>query len=251
MRLRTLLALIGAALIGGTALGQDEAAVSISRTRKAGDVLRIKVTATADVAGTEVTLERTLKTEVKEIKKTGEIVLAQSDLGGKVNAGGQEMDIPGSGPALTTVDKLGRLVKFDRPATDMSILAPEVEQLVLTMQDYLLPEKAVKPGESWEAELPNPLVPDKKVKVKTTFVGMDKLDEMQVWKIKQAMTVIVEALGTKMTSEMLFLADPSSGTPQVVEGTMKGVPTQYGAVDLKLKAVLLKPEPPKAPDTPR
>lgn len=251
MKLLTICALLSALTSQLSAVAQDQSPTAITRTRKVGDVLRMKVTATADVAGTEVILERTIKTEVKEVKKTGEIVIAQSDLGGKVNAGGQEIDIPASGPAVTTMDKLGRLVKYARPATDMSIVAPEVEQLLLVMQDYIQPEKAVNPGGSWETELPNPLVAEQKIKVKTTYVGLDKHEDAPVWKIKQTMTVVVDASGTKMTADMVFLADPTSGTPRVVEGTIKGTPTQYGPVDLKLKATLLKPDAPNASNTPR
>ena len=248
--LRTIWALLAATVMGGTALGQNEAATTISRTWKAGDVIRMKFTATGEVAGTEVVLERTLKTEVKEVKENGEIVLVQTDLGGTVSAGGQAMDIPGAGPATTTVDKRGRLVKFTRAAADMSILAPEVEQLVLMTLDYLLPDKEVRSGDNWETELPNPLVPSKKIKVKTNYVGMDKLNDVRVWKIKQAMTVFVDTSDTKMSSEIVFLVDPASGAPQTIEGTLQGVPTQFGSVKLKLKSVFLKPESPKAAETP-
>jgi hypothetical protein len=230
---------------------QDQPTVTIARPRKAGDVVRMKVNATADVAGTEVTLERTVKTEVKEIKKTGEVVIVSSDLGGKVNAGGQEMEIPPTGPVTTTFDKLGRPVKYERSASDMSIMAPEVEQLIAVMQDYVLPDKPVKAGDAWENELPNPLFKDKKVQVKTTFVGMDKLEEAEVWKLKQTMAVVVDADGSKMSAELVFLVDPATGTPRTAEGAIKGVPTQYGPVDLRIKATLLKPEAPKTGETPK
>jgi hypothetical protein len=249
-----LIALAAAAACAPSALAQatgDQPAVAIARIQKVGDIQRVKVLATAEVTGSTVDVERTVKSVVKEIKKTGEIVVISTDEGGKVNVGGQERDVPPSGPATITTDKLGRIVRYERPANDMSMMAPEVEQMMAVMQDYLLPEKPVKPGESWECQLPNPLIKDKKVQVKTTFVGLDKHEDAPVWKIKQVVTADVNTEGGKFTAEFVFLADPANGIAKLADGTMKGVPTQYGPLDIKLKAVLLKPEAPKATTPPK
>ncbi|MBM3495329.1 MAG: hypothetical protein FJX72_13565 [Armatimonadetes bacterium] len=253
-------AAIGAALLG-TCLpyaapaqatqATDAPAVTLARVQKVGDVWRARVIGTANVSGAEVTLDRTIRQEVKEIKKTGEVVTITRDLGGKVNAGGQEMEVPESGPVTVTSDKLGRMVKYEKSSNDMSIMAPEVEQIMAVMQDYLLPEKPVKAGDTWENALPNPLDKDKKLQVKTTFVGMDKVEDAQVWKIKQVVTAVVDSEGGKMTAEIVFLAHPTNGATKVLEGTMKGMPTQYGPIDLKLKVTQLKPEAEKAPAPPK
>ncbi|NLI00127.1 MAG: hypothetical protein GX446_11635 [Chthonomonadales bacterium] len=248
------LAAIGCSL-GFPAASQEtkpaEPAVTLVRTVKVGDVRVMKVSATADVYGTEVVLERTLRTEVKEIKDTGEVVTVVRDTGGKVNAGGQELDIPDTGPITVTADKLGRMVKYERPAADMAILGAEVEQLLAIMQDYILSDKAVKPGEEWKNELPNPAFKDKKVQVKTTFVGMDKLDDAPVWKIRQSVVAPLDANEGKMTADLVFLADPANGHPRVIEGAIKGLPTQYGTVDLKLKATQVPAEKSKPAETPK
>lgn len=233
--------------VGLPAAAQDETAVSMKRTLKAGNVTRYKVVAVADAGGSEVTVERTLKIEIKEIKENGDVVMTVKDEGGKINAMGQEMESPLASLVTITVDKTGRMLKYQRSSDDIAVMAPEIEQLVFFNQDYILPDKEVKPNDTWKVELPNPAVKEKKVELKFTYAGYEKVDDTRVWKIKQTCTAETDSYGSKMTGETTFLVDPEDGKTLRFEGTLKGVPTLYGPVDIKVKANLIKPEPESAP----
>jgi len=73
-------------------------------------------------------------------------------------------------PAIAyTRDKLGKLLKVgDLPQE--GLVTPELMQLMALFSWTIFPDKAVKPGDSWEAEFDNPAVKGKKLTVKTTFV---------------------------------------------------------------------------------
>lgn len=242
MRARYILPIL---LLAIPALAQEPEpeAVTLKRPQKAGTVLRYKVSAVADAGGTEVTVERTVKYEVKEIKENGDVVLIMTDQGGKINAMGQEMEVPLATKVTLTTDKLGKIVKYERSLDDLSVMAPEVEHLLAVAQDYVLPDKPVKPGDKWEYELDNPVVKDKKVTIKGTFVGYEKVEETRVWKVKQTMTAVTDSSGSKMEAEMVFLINPEDGVTMRAEGAFKNVPSQYGPVNVTWKTALLKPEP--------
>lgn len=238
---------LGAVMLASAlALAIDDGASTLVRTQKAGDIVRYKVDAVANAGGAEVIVVRTLKHEIKEIRKNGEVVTEITDLGGTVNAMGQEMEYPLAGRLTMVADKLGRPVKYERGADGLSVMSPEAEQLLLVAQDFLLPEKPVKPADTWQYEIANPLLKDHKVTIKATFVGLEKLEETTVWKIKQTLTAPIDAEGDKMVAEMVFQADPATGLLVRSEGTIKSVPSQYGPVDLTWKAKLVKDEAEKA-----
>lgn len=233
------------ALAPMAAHADDPQPLTLTRVQKVGDVVRHKIEVAAQAGGADATVVREVKLEVKEVKPSGEVTTVLTDLGGKVNAMGQDMDIPPSSPVTVVSDKLGRILKYQRSTDDItitSVMAPEVERLVAMAQDYVLPEKPVKAGDSWQYEVANPAVKDTKATIKATFVGIEKLAEAEVRKIKQVVTAQAEASGEKMVAEIVFVTEPSSGRVLKAEGTMKGVPTQYGPMDLTWKATIVKPE---------
>jgi hypothetical protein len=235
-------------LAPGAACADEPPLLTLTRVHKAGDVVRYKVDVVAQTGGADATVVREAKLEVKEVKPTGEVTAVLTDLGGHVNAMGQDMDIPPSSPVTIVSDRVGRILKYERSSDDLtlaSVMSPEVERLLAMAQDYVLPEKPVKAGDSWQYEVANPAVKDTKATIKATFVGVEKLAEAEVRKIKQVLTAQAEASGAKMVAEIVFLTEPSTGRALKAEGTMKGVPTQYGPMDLTWKATLVKPEPAK------
>ncbi|NUQ69588.1 MAG: hypothetical protein HUU17_02055 [Chthonomonadales bacterium] len=226
----------------------DDALINLARTRKPGDATRYQVKAVAEVGGLEVTIDRTVRVDVKEVRENGDVVTITSDLGGKVSAMGQEIASPKLSRLNATTDKLGRLTKFQRSTDEIAILSPESEQLLAIVQDYTLPDKPVKVGDTWTHELANPLVKDAKITVKGTLKGEETVDGTVQRLIRHTVEAVVDAEGSKVKADMLFYVDPTTGGPIRFEGKAEGVPTQYGTLNFTFKALLLKPEPTPQPD---
>src|SRR5262245_38643592 len=70
--------------------------------------------------------------------------------------GGQEMDQPGGATVTQTRDARGKLVDYKQEGeAPQAAFSPEIQRLMAAVQDLLLPEKAVKPGDTWTTEIEN------------------------------------------------------------------------------------------------
>src|SRR5207248_1555 len=98
---------------------------------------------------------------------------------------------------------MGKLVDFKME--EGGILAPEIARLLATLRTPILPEKEVKAGDTWQTEFDNPAVKGKKFTVKTTFVGTDKVEGMDVWKIQQSGEPATLSVPTKVVLTVNFL----------------------------------------------
>ncbi|MGC8667461.1 MAG: hypothetical protein ACP5VE_05040 [Chthonomonadales bacterium] len=231
----------GMLAVGGLAAAQDKA-VQLSGSYKAGEVARYKYDITAQVSGTEVPAYRTIKETVKEIKPNGDVVVLQQDEGGKYVANGQDNDLQPEAPATITFDKAGKLVSFTTNENEGSgFMETPIRKLLAVMTHVYFPNKAVAPSDAWQTEVDNPAVKGKKVVIKTTYLGTDTLDGVQYWKVKQSASAAVDAEGDKMATEFTYWLDPANGAVVKGEGSQKGVPTQYGPMDLAVKITRVKP----------
>src|SRR5438105_230723 len=116
---------------GAQAVRADDAKpVSIVTTPKAGDSVRYKTTLKISVNGSEVTVEQTRKHVVKEIKENKDVVLAVEEEGGKVEAGGNDMDIPAGTPTAVTVDKANKVLAFKPEKEDNPYLSTAAQHLM-------------------------------------------------------------------------------------------------------------------------
>lgn len=229
-------------LLAGLAAARAEDAITLTRSFKKGDVYRYKTTVTASVMGMEAVVTSNTKQTVKEIKDNGEIVLVEEDEGTKVSLGGQDVDQPPQPPVTTTRDKSGKLVKYEREGAD-GFFAAEIQHLLAALSEPLLAEKAVKSGDSWEVVIDNPAVKEKKVTVKGTFLGTEKVDEKELWKVKQITEADTDADGNKVTMETTYWLDPANGLVVKAENSTQNLPSiPVGPVSWTMKMELIKKE---------
>jgi hypothetical protein len=219
-----------------------ESAVSLLRTYKAGEISRYKSTITANLMGTEVVVTQTIKEEVKEVKENGHAVIVSTNEGGKVSANGQEQEIPSTPPITTTRDRLGKLMDFKKEQSPQGLTSPEVERLMTALSDTLFTDKPVKAGDTWQIEIDNPVVKEKKVVVKGAFLGTEALDGRDLWKVKQSGEADIDSNGAKMSYEFTAWLNPANGQPVKVEGSVKDLPTQFGPLSMKVVMTLLPAE---------
>lgn len=213
--------------------------MKLAYVRKEGDTARYKMVQISNVGGTEVPIETTLKTMVKEVKPTGEATILYTNEGGTYTLNGTEMPIPASPPITYTFDKMGQLASYKPNDDKGGIYSVPVGNLIAVAYHVLLPDKEVKPGDTWKTEIDNPAAKGKKITVNSTFVGMDKAESMDACRVKQ--TVVAETeTGDKVSFECTDWLAPDTGKLLKAEETAKGVPTQYGAMDWEAKTTLVK-----------
>lgn len=228
-------------LAAGMGVRADDKPIKLARTVKEGDVVRSKVTVNANAGGMDIVVVQTFKNKAKEINKKGEIVWEQTTESVVVN----DMEQQGAAGQVQTEtrDKTNKLVDYKPPQAGQDIFSPEVQKLMAGSSEILFSDKEVKSGDSWTTELDNPVVKDKKVKVKTTFVGMDKVDGKDYWKVKQAAEADTDDKGAKTTYEMTSWLDPADGSTFKMEGQVKDLPVaQIGSLSWTMKMERLKNE---------
>ena len=222
----------------------DEKAVTFARPFKVGDAVKYKSTATIDLGGQKIVVTQNRKHVVKLIKDNGEIVIDIVDEGGKVDLGGSEMDIPAKSPETITSDKQGKMLAYKPSAEENPYLSNTTLHLLAVVDRIVLTDKEVKAGDSWTTEIDNPAAKGKKVAIKTTYVGTEKVGGADAWKVKQ--TVDADTDGGKLNADVTALLDPANGQIISADQTLKGIPGQMGAIDWTSKLVRVKGEEKKA-----
>jgi len=112
--------------------------------------------------------------DVKDVTADGTATWEQLDEQSDATVDGKAVEKKGDGPKPVTITfaKNGLLLKRVNPAADPSSRA---ELTIVAIQSMPVPEKPVKVGESWTAEIPNPVVKGNKITVKSTLAGVEKL----------------------------------------------------------------------------
>jgi hypothetical protein len=227
------------ALLAAMPVRADDKPVTLSRTYKKGDVVRIRIETAIDGDGSGVSLKLTSKATVKDVKDNGQVVIESQDEAGKLTLNGSDMDIP-AGPVTTlTYDKAGKLIDFK--SEEGGVITPETLRQLEIMRTPILPDKQVKAGDSWQSEFDNPAVKGKKFTVKTTFVGAEKTDGADLWKVRQEGSPEIDAAGAKMGFDATYWLDPASGQIVKADVKIKDQPTtMYGPHSMSTKVTRIK-----------
>jgi hypothetical protein len=104
-----------------------------------------------------------------------------------------------------------------------------------------LTDKEVAEGDTWETTFDNPASKDNKVKMKTTYLGAEKVGDLDLWKFKQTSEAVVNADGTKIVNESVIWMNPKDGLMEKLDGKYKDVPTQFGPVEFPINIQRVKP----------
>lgn len=224
---------------------QDEAKpadpVMLKRTYKAKRVSTYKNTIKTNVMGADIAIETKVKIAVKEIKEDGSIVIESKDEGGTISIMGSEQPSPSSNPTIVTRDKDHKVKEVKREAGEMDPFSPEVMKFMEWMNEPILGKNAVKPGDSWETKIENPLKKDDKFTVKTTFVGIEKVEGVTLWKFKQSTTASAGADDAKVEYTFTSWLDPKDGETVKYEGKVKDLPTQqFGPITFEVTLLRLE-----------
>lgn len=241
------LALIGQQAARADDVKPDEAkAATLAHTSKVGDTVKYKSVVVLEFSGNEVTVEQTRKHTVKEIKDNKDVVVLIEGEGGKLIVSGAENELPGGSEITVTQDKANKILSFKPKTEDNPYLSTSTQHLLALVDNIILPDKPVKPGDSWTTEIDNPQVKGKKVTIKTTYVKTEKAGDAEVWKVKQTVEADTEVVDTKLKAEITATLDAASGQLIEAEHDVKGIPGTMGVVDWKGTLKRVKPEAAKA-----
>jgi hypothetical protein len=225
------------------AMAQDKP-VTLARIYKAGDTAKYSATINTNTMGMDIVVKTGYKATIKEVKPNGDVIIEQITEAGTVSMSGMDQEIPGGEKSVETRDKLGKLIEIKLPESAQSVLSPEVQKLAAITADVLLSGKEVKAGDTWSTEFDNPILKGKKFSVKTTYIGTEKLDGKELWKIKQLASVDVDDQGAKTVQDTITWLDPANGQMVKMEGTVKGIQTMFGPMDWNMKMALVKGDKP-------
>jgi hypothetical protein len=214
------------ALLPGIARADD--AVTLKYTIKVGDAMHQQVV--LKVAGVDATAKQTLKSVVKEVKDTGDVTVLETDEGGSFTLNGADTPMDKVPDITIKRDKQGKVTDWklamDLPATYP--LPVEILRALGQLYNIVLPTAAVKEKDTWKLDLDNPVYDKMKIKIENTYVGIEKVDGVDLWKIKQTATVPLDADGNVSTFDGTFWLNPANGQLAKMDGNVKDVPTQLG-----------------------
>lgn len=242
--------IFGGAMLACTLLlcsaAQAEEGIHLLVPPKVGQSARMKLYMKVDLGGMKFVSEGVSREVVKEVKENGDVVLESTEEGSTVTAGGVTQKAPTNPPSTSTRDKFGKTLVPGREPTG-GLTTPEVDKLMMQITDVILTDKALQVNDTWETAIDNPAVPEKKITLKDTYLGLEKIEGKDYWKIKQTTEAVANAKGDKVTYELQEWIDPATGIPYKFSGTIQGVPTQQGIMNIQLNARLLKPDEQIAP----
>lgn len=222
-------------LLGGQALRADETPVHLIVTPKVGRVLRTRLATTITIMGMELQTNGTVKNVIKEVKPNGDVVIETIDEGGTITVNGQKAPQNATPPYTSTRDKFGKTIETHKTRTG-GVTTPEVNKLLDAITDIILTDKPVKLNDTWVTEVENPVVKEKKVIVKDTYVGTEKIEGKEYWKLKQTAEATTDAAGNRIVYEVTEWISSIDGAPFKFEATVANVPTRAGLMSLKLRS---------------
>ncbi len=231
------------ALVGGHVARADGKKMVLTRPLKAGAVTTYKATIKANLQGMDIVIEQSQKQTIKSIKDDGTMAILSEDLGGTMKVNGAVQESKPGPPTTETRDKLGKLIEYTHEQSGQEPFSPEVQRLISSVGELLMTDKEVAEGDSWDTELDNPAFKDKKVKVKTTYQGIEKVGDVDLWKFKQTAEAVVNADGAKMVNESIIWLNPKDGLMEKLDGKVKDVPSQLGPLAFAIAISRVKAAP--------
>jgi hypothetical protein len=237
--------LLGAALAAFTlvaapiARADDEKPVQLLTKPKVGRILRTKTVIKFNMQGMEMVMSTSEKETVKAVKENGDIVVTSVGEGGVMNIGGQNTAMPATPAVTKTTDRFGNSAEGEKER-EGGPTSPEVNKLMSAITKILLTDKPVKPNDTWEREIDNPVVKDKKVVIHDVYLGVDTVEGKSYWKVKQTTEAEVDMNGGKVTCDFTDWIDPVDGTSLRLEGSVKNVPMQFGVMSLQVSAIAVR-----------
>ncbi len=216
--------------------------IKLVRSYKLDELVHYDIKMKMSIAGTEILITTGNKITAKELKKDGTVMIVEDPDIMKVSAAGKESKAPGNKPWKEFRDSRGILKDYIVDDDPAAVTSANGLKLIASVSDIILPENEVKSGDVWETELDNPTRPGKKFKIKTTFLGSEKIDGVDYMKLDQNVEVAFEIESSKLKYRLIAWVDTTNGQMFKVKGDLKGLPTQSGGLNWLIDMQRSKPK---------
>lgn len=238
------------------AFADDNAPVTLAYLYQAGKTFEYKtvgIVTPPGGSGFTVTITMDGLRTIQKLNPDGSAVVLVSFKSYSLDMGSGPSPLPNPAPVTITWDKYGKPTSFTGNGNAAQGDDPRLQELIQLSSHVILPDHDVKPGDTWQTQMDDPLLKGTKFTITGTYVGMEVHGGKSVWKVKQEMKPPVAADGTVMSVETTTYLDPKDGTVLEAKAITKGMPgTQYGPLDWTSDTTLLSPvgEAAKGQDTP-
>jgi hypothetical protein len=237
------------AILGSPSMAQD-GPTAMARSYKVGDAGLYSFEMVVTYSGAEIPGSGAVERTVKEIKPNGDVIFTYTDKGATYVLNGEAGSVPAEPPMTVTTDKRGKVLSVKRESGTAGMMPESIMKLLAMLSQCVLPEKPVKPGDTWTTQFDNPTLKNGKFAVKSTFVGPDKLEDQNYLKVRETVSDllldIAEPGSSGLSAQTLFWIVPETGRVARLETKVKNLPIPaLGTADLTMKATV-KPLAPKA-----
>jgi len=208
------LAMLALAAFASAAIG----GITIHRTPKEGEVTKYRMKADLEVMGQPATFTGLIQEKVTKVDTDGTYSIEQTQLEGKVNIGGNDMDIPSSGSASTTVYAANGDTKEIRGES----ATPEAYRMS-ALGAFIEPGKEINVGDKWTHDFKaDSKTGQVAAKVEYTYLADEKVGDVDCYKIH---VVVNETEGaTPASSDTNLWVDKANGQMVKMEGKWTNAP---------------------------
>lgn len=217
------------------AAAPDAKPVTLTLAAKRGDTARYRSVLTMEFGGQEIVVEQVRK---ETVARAGEkdLALTLESEGGKVTVNGNATDLPAVPSTAVTLNRANRILTFTPESPDDGVLPRASQHLVALIERVVLPDRPVKPGDSWTTEADHPGLPGKKVTITTTYIGEERrpgADGPPALRLKQTVEADTEYGARALKGETFALLDAATGELIASQQTVTGLPSPQGPIGWK------------------
>ena len=137
----------GIAMLSVAAVAFAAQGILIKRTPKEGDVLKYRLKAEIEFAGTNATFGGLVTEKVLKVAADGTYEIESSQSEAKVVLGGQEMEVPDQGATVTAFKPGGEVVEIRGNDANAN------NYRMANLNNLFEPTSEVKPGDTWTREI--------------------------------------------------------------------------------------------------
>lgn len=198
----------------------------------------------------EGTSTMVMRMKTAGVKPDGTGVIVTNILNGQFSMMGNSAEFPSMPPFTMEVDRLGKIVKMrDLPAMPGGQMMSQFMNFNnMPGMGAVLPDHPVKIGDTWVTEIPFPMAGAQKIKIVSTLLGVEAINNRPTLKIKQEMSI---PFNLKMgqdgrpteSAEDAFMSTngqmTASGTMNILESNARVVRSVYegdGKIEMTGKA---------------
>jgi hypothetical protein len=201
--------------------------------------IRNRVVVKGNFAGKDVVVTQTERESIKEIKPNGDVVGIGSTESTVVSVDGMEIEQPALPAVTETRDRRGKLINL--AVGDSASAGPDMEtqSLLASLDAVILPEKPVKPGDTWTTDITNPLDKKRKLTITTVYTGAETSDGVAIYKFTQSASFAIHEGDEKTSCELSARLRQSDGAIVSEKAKFKNIPTQAGNNDIEVTVTAL------------